>query len=163
MRGRALCLKGGLVLTSLLSALLPLVSVATTVTVKVTVVAVPCTINDDRAIEVEFGDVMTTRIDGNNYLVPVNYSLSCPEILSNAMKLRVWGSGAAFDGTVLQTDKAGLGIELRQVNGKLAVNHWLNFIYPAKPELWAVPVRQGGLVLSGGEFTASATLQADYQ
>lgn len=163
MNGITLGRKCCLALMSLLVTLSPLAGAATTVTVKVRVVAVPCIINDDRVIEVEFGDVMTTRIDGNSYRVPVNYSLSCPEVLSNAMKLRVWGNAAAFDDTALQTDKVGLGIELRQVNGKLAANRWLNFTYPAKPELWAVPVRQGGTRLTGGEFTASATLQVEYQ
>ncbi|VTR20674.1 putative minor fimbrial subunit StfE [Serratia fonticola] len=68
-----------------------------TVTVKVTVVApLPCMINDDRPIEVEFGDVMTTRVDGDNYKMPVNYTLSCTGPASNAMKLQVKGTGAAF-------------------------------------------------------------------
>ncbi|WP_439069747.1 fimbrial protein [Serratia nevei] len=135
-----------------------------TVTVKVTVVAPPpCVINDDRPVEVEFGDVMTTRVDGDNYKMPVNYTLSCSGGTSNAMKLQVKGSGAAFDATVLQTNKTGLGIELRQGDGKLAVNSWLNFTYPNKPELWAVPVKQAGTTLTGGEFSAGATMAVDYQ
>ncbi len=61
-----------------------------TVTVKVTVVAPPpCVINDGRPIEVEFGDVMTTRVDGDNYKMPVNYTLSCTGDTANAMKLQI--------------------------------------------------------------------------
>ncbi|CAI1772527.1 Minor fimbrial protein prsF precursor [Serratia quinivorans] len=153
-------------LSALLSAL-PLLAWAAgsaTVTVKVTVVAPPpCVINDDRPIEVEFGDVMTTRVDGDNYKMPVNYMLSCPGAPSNAMKLQVKGTGAAFDSTVLQSNKADLGIELRQGDSKLAVNGWLNFTYPNKPELWAVPVKQRGATLTGGEFSAGATMEVAYQ
>ncbi|CAI1018691.1 Minor fimbrial protein prsF precursor [Serratia proteamaculans] len=135
-----------------------------TVTVKVTVVAPPpCVINDDRPIDVEFGDVMTTRVDGDNYKMPVNYTLSCTGGTSNAMKLQVKGTGAAFDATVLQTNQTGLGIELRQGASKLAVNSWLNFTYPNKPELWAVPVKQAGTTLTGGKFSAGATMAVDYQ
>ncbi|WP_261418353.1 fimbrial protein [Serratia proteamaculans] len=135
-----------------------------TVTVKVTVVAPPpCVINDDRPIEVAFGDVMTTRVDGDNYKMPVNYTLSCTGGTSNAMKLQVKGTGATFDATVLQTNQTGLGIELRQGSGKLAVNSWLNFTYPNKPELWAVPVKKTGVTLTGGEFSAGATMAVDYQ
>jgi type 1 fimbria pilin len=135
-----------------------------TVTVKVTVVAPPpCVINDDRPIDVEFGDVMTTRVDGDNYKMPVNYTLSCTGGTSNAMKLQVKGTGAAFDAAVLQTNQTGLGIELRQGASKLAVNSWLNFTYPNKPELWAVPVKQAGATLTGGEFSAGATMAVDYQ
>ncbi|HGM6401959.1 TPA: fimbrial protein [Serratia marcescens] len=136
----------------------------TTVTVKVTVVVPPpCVINDDRPIDVEFGDVMTTRVDGDNYKMPVNYTLSCNGDAPNAMKLQVKGNGAAFDATVLQTSKSGLGIELLQSGGKLVVNSWLNFTYPNKPELWAVPVKQAGEPLTGGEFSAGATMAVDYQ
>ncbi|MGB8665546.1 MAG: fimbrial protein [Serratia inhibens] len=135
-----------------------------TVTVKVTVVAPPpCVINGNRPIEVEFGDVMTTRVDGNNYKMPVNYTLSCTGSSSNAMKLQVKGTGAAFNATVLLTNKAGLGIELRQGDTKLAVNRWLTFSYPNTPTLWAVPVKQAGATLTGGEFSAGATMAVDYQ
>lgn len=134
------------------------------VTVSVTVVQPPpCTINDDQPIEVDFGDVMTTRVDGINYRMPVNYALSCSNASSNAMKLQVNGSGASFDSTLLRTNKTGLGIELRQGNNKLPVNRWLSFTYPQKPELWAIPVKQSGTTLTGGEFTAGATMKVAYQ
>lgn len=135
-----------------------------TVSIKVTVVAPPpCTINDERPIEVEFGDVMTTRVDGKNYRMPVNYTLTCKEGSSNALKLQVYGNGASFDSTMLKTNKTGLGIELRQGDSKRAVNSWLNFTYPDKPELWVVPVKQSGVTLRGGEFTAGATMKVAYQ
>jgi type 1 fimbria pilin len=135
-----------------------------TVTVTVTVVAPPpCVINGNRPIDVEFGDVMTTRVDGNNYKMPINYTLSCTGSSSNAMKLQVNGAGAAFNATVLRTNKTGLGIELLQGDTKLAVNRWLMFSYPNAPALWAVPVKQAGVTLAGGEFSAGATMAVDYQ
>lgn len=156
--------RAGYCLAVLLMALPIIAQAITTVTVKVTVVALPsCIINDDRPIVVEFGDVLTTRVDGSNYRLPVNYTLDCKDAPSNAMKLQVQGTGAGFDGTVLQTNKSGLGIELQQGDAKLPVNSWLNFAYPRKPELWVVPVRQSGATLTGGEFTAGATMKVDYQ
>lgn len=135
-----------------------------TVTVTVTALALPaCVINDDRPIEVEFGDVMTTRVDGNNYRKRVGYNLSCKGGAHNAMKLQVQGNGASFDSSLLKTNKAGLGIELQQGNSKLGINTWLKFFYPNKPELWAMPVKQGGATLAGGKFNASATMMVDYQ
>lgn len=138
-------------------------AVTSTVTVQVTVLEPPCVINDDRPIEVDFGEVMTTRVDGVNYRRPVDYTLLCSKAFSNAIKLQVQGNGASFDRTVLHTNKAGLGIGLRHGDNKLPVNNWLNFTYPNAPALWAVPVRQSGATLKGGEFTASATLQVAYQ
>lgn len=152
------------VLAGMLAALPMLAWASSSITVKVTVLAPPpCVINDDRPIDVEFGDVMTTRVDGDNYKMPVNYTLSCTGGTTNAMKLQVKGTGAAFDATVLRTNQTGLGIELRQGDSKLAVNDWLNFTYPNKPELWAVPVKQRGATLKWGEFSAGATMAVDYQ
>lgn len=154
----------GCSLAVLLTALPIMAKAVTTVTVKVTVVTPPsCIINDEKPIEVDFGEVMTTRVDGSNYRLPVTYTLNCKDVRSNALKLQVQGTGAAFDGTVLQTNKAGLGIELQQGDTKLPLNGWLNFTYPNQPELWAVPVKQRGATLTGGEFTAGATMKVDYQ
>lgn len=55
-----------------LVALLPTLSfvanAVTTVTVKVTVIASPaCIVNNNEAIEVEFGDVITTQVNGTDY------------------------------------------------------------------------------------------------
>lgn len=135
-----------------------------TVTVKVTVVEVPpCTINGNRVIEVDFGDVIVPQIDGHRYLKPVNYSLECTGQLTNAMKLAIQGNPASFDNSALKTSVDGFGIAMR-VNGQpLAINNWLNFVYPNKPVLEAVPVKRAGVELPGGEFSAGATLMVQYQ
>lgn len=129
----------------------------------VNIMAPPCVINDNRPIEVEFGNVMTTRVDGNDYRMPVNYTLDCKDAPSSAMKLQVQGAGASFDGALLQTSNAALGIKLQSGTTPLPINTWLNFTYPNKPELSAVPVKQSGITLAGGEFTAGATMKVDYQ
>lgn len=147
-------------------ALWPMLAGATTaiVTVKVVVMAPPpCVINGDRLIEVEFGDVMTTRVDGNNYRIPVDYTLSCTGASSRMMKMKMAGIGATFDGSVLMTTTAGLGLQLQQGDRKLPLNTWQNFVYPLTPRLWVVPVKQSGVALKGGEFYAGATMQIAYQ
>ena len=134
------------------------------VTVKVTVVAPPpCVINDNKAIEVAFGDVITTRLDGTNYRMPVNYTLDCDAEANNAMKLQVQGTAAGFDVEALQTTVPELGIRLQNGTTTLPVNTWVNFTYPTKPELFAVPVKAAGATLLAGEFTASSTMRVDYQ
>ncbi|EOV8484583.1 fimbrial protein [Klebsiella aerogenes] len=134
------------------------------VKVHVTVISPPpCKINDDKPIEVDFGDVMTTRIDGNNYRMPINYSLDCKDSTGKSFRLQISGSSASFDNKVLLTNIQTLGVELQQMGNKISVNEWIEFVYPAKPELWAVPVTKRGSKLPGGEFTAGATLRLDYQ
>ncbi|MBH3259857.1 fimbrial protein [Serratia marcescens] len=136
----------------------------TTVTVKVTVVAPPpCIINNDQPITVEFGEVMTTRVDGNNYKMPVNYTLECTGGSSNALALTITGNAMSSDGTALQTNKTGLGVRLLEGSTPYTINSPIKFTYPSKPELYAVPVQQSGTTLTGGEFSAVATMNVAYQ
>lgn len=134
------------------------------VSVKVKVVPVPCTINEGNPIIVDFEEVMTTRIDGKNYRKPIEYTLNCTGMTSVLIKLRVVGAGAGFDRTLLGTSVNGLGIEFWQSgNFKVPLNSWLDFMYMKPPTLWAVPVKQQGISLKGGEFYAAATMELHYQ
>lgn len=131
--------------------------------VKVNIVSPPCIINNNEDIIVSFGEMMATRVDGNHYRVPVNYTLDCKNTSSRAMKLQMQGSSTSFDGTLLGTDNPALGIKILNDATPLSVNTRMNFTYPDKPELWAVPVKHSGVTLSTGEFFAVATLKIDYQ
>ncbi|EOE4103113.1 fimbrial protein, partial [Klebsiella pneumoniae] len=53
--------------------------------VKVNIVSPPCIINNNEDIIVSFGEMMATRVDGNHYRVPVNYTLDCKNTSSRAM------------------------------------------------------------------------------
>lgn len=124
----------------------------------------PCKINDDKPIEVNFGnEVVTTRVDGSNYRMAVNYGVTCTGQSSSAMKIQIQGTGAGFDSTVLQADKTDLGIALFNNDKKLALNTWLNFTYPTFPKLEAVPVKKTGATLVAGAFKAGALMIVDYQ
>lgn len=140
---------------------------AATVKVSVTVVKpLPCIINGGRPIEVNFGDeVMTTRIDGYRYRVPIDFSFTCANPYKSAMRMQIRGGTANFGQGLLGTNRDSLGIAiLRQQNGEpLSLNSWLNFTYPNLVKLDAVPVKRAGVNLDTGEFTASATLRVDYQ
>ncbi|WP_163333707.1 fimbrial protein [Enterobacter bugandensis] len=135
-----------------------------TVEVRVTVVeSPPCIINGDRIIEVDFGDVIVPRIDGINYTKSVDYTLECKGQLTNIMKMAINGNPVTFDNSALKTNVTDFGIALR-ANGKpLVINNWINFIYPDKPFLEAVPVKRAGADLPGGEFNAGATMMVLYQ
>ncbi|ALE97905.1 putative fimbrial protein SteD [Serratia marcescens] len=140
---------------------------AATVKVSVTVMQpLPCTINGGRPIEVDFGDeVMTTRINGNFYRMPIDFSFTCNNPYKNAMRLQVQGGTANFGQGLLGTSRDGLAILILQRQGgdQLPLNSWHNFSYPNPVKLDAVPVKRSGVNLATGEFTASATLRVDYQ
>lgn len=143
---------------------LPVMASTTMVTVKVRVVAMPCEINNNNLIEVNFGnDVMTTRVDGEYKKMPITYTLKCQGGASHAVRMRIDGQGTAFDGGVLKTNKSDFGIALLNGGKRLPINGWLNFTYPNQPTLEAVPVKRSGARLSGGAFSAGATMKVEYR
>ncbi|CNK15690.1 exported pilin protein [Yersinia mollaretii] len=126
--------------------------------------APPCVINSNSMITVDFGDdLLTSRIDGVNYMKPVNYSLNCTAAASNAMKMSIKGDGATLDASYLRTSNTGLGIKLMNSGQPFALNTALNFTYPAVPVLQAVPIKQTSAALATGLFTAAATMVVEYQ
>lgn len=139
------------------------------ITVKVTIVAPPpCTINDNKPVVVSFDDVLTTRIDGNNYRRKIPYNLKCTEanLLKNALKLQIEGTsinvGTAI-GVLAVPNVPDFGIRIQQGTTPLPLNSWLNFNYPNMPELYAVPVMKEGSSLTTGEFTSSSVMKVEYQ
>lgn len=125
----------------------------------------PCTIVSANPIEINFTDeVMTTRVNGLNYMKDINYELNCTEAVSNSLKLKISGVGSSFDSKVLATrSKPDLGIQFYREGASLNLNEWFNFSYPQKPRLLAAPTKRNGSVLTAGGFTATATLHVDYQ
>lgn len=123
----------------------------------------PCLINDGKMIEVNFGEVMSTRIDGVRYKEPIHYTATCQKMPTNAMKVYVTGSATGFDSNALQTNITGLGVRILYQGNLLDLGKTVNFTYPNLPELEAIPVRDQNEALVGGDFVASGTLHVDYQ
>lgn len=136
----------------------------TYITIRGNVIAPPpCVINNGNTVLVDFGEVMSTRIDGVRYRQPVNYSAECSKMPANAMTLAITGNAAGFDSDALRTEISGLGVRLLYQGRQLALGEKVAFTYPAFPVLEAVPVRDVSAVLTGGDFAATATLELDYQ
>lgn len=118
---------------------------ATTVNVSVTVLAVPsCVINGHRTIEVDFGEVLTASVNGDNYIQKVNYTLDCSNLQTNALQMKIQGNATSFDASALQTNIDDFGVALRTNGQPLNINSWLKFTYSANqaPLLEAVPIKK---------------------
>lgn len=126
--------------------------------------APPCIVNGGNQIVVDFGnEVMTTRIDGTAYKERIAFTLDCSEAIDTKQKVRITGTTAGFDTQALAGNQSGFGIALYQGAVRYTPGEWLAFTDPAVPELYAVPVKQDGVTLSGGEFSVLASLVVDYQ
>jgi P pilus assembly protein, pilin FimA len=155
-----------LIATSMLSACLPgRGSADATVNFKGTLIeAPPCVVNGKQQIVVDFGnEVMTTRVDGVNYKQPITFTLDCSTAVSSKQKVRISGTAASFDSNLLSTSVTGLGIALYSGGNRYSPGSWINFTVPDSPTFEAVPVKADGVTLSGGSFSALASLVVDYQ
>ncbi|MBC3379046.1 fimbrial protein [Serratia fonticola] len=124
--------------------------------------ALPCSINNDQLIEVDFGDgVIIRNVDGVRYSEPVPYQIVCSA--PGTVRLSVNGTPTHYDGAAIQTDAAGLGIHLTQAGQPFTLNTPIAVDPSNPPVLMAVPVSDPALPPSPGAFTAGATLLAEYQ
>ncbi|ORM66520.1 hypothetical protein HA45_01130 [Pantoea rodasii] len=132
--------------------------------VKVKVLAPPCDLNKGNDITVDFGKgILASTINGKNYERTLSYTLECPATVSKLLKMQFSGTGAAFNSTLLSTNKNNLAIELKYDGAKVPVNDWFNFTYPNQPVLTAVLVRNSTGGISLGSFSATAMLTVEYQ
>lgn len=126
--------------------------------------APPCVVHNNNVITVNFGDeVMTTRIDGTQYRKLIDFDLDCSMAASSKQKVRITGTPASFDSTALAGGKSGRGIALYNGDTRLNLGSWLNFTDPNIPRLYAAPIKQSGVTLSGGAFRVMASLVVEYQ
>ena len=136
------------------------------ITIKVTVNAAPCEINNNQLIDVDFGNnIITTDVAGGTVEKSVNYTLDCTNaVQSKTLVMRISGSGADFDNTVLKTNIPELGVKFEADGANYPLNTSLVLSSSeSKPALMAILVQQLGARLPTGGFTAGATMTVDYQ
>lgn len=127
-----------------------------------------CFLNNNSQETVHFGDILLTRIDGNNYKRPVPFNLTCTNLAKNTLKLTLQGDATSFNsnGALKTNENAKLGIAFYINNTRQAINQPINFNYAILPTIEAAPVKNttaSFIDTDGGYFTALATLKVDYQ
>ena len=129
-----------------------------------------CVVNEGQLINVEFGEIGGSDLNGSNYpqSIPVRFQCEGGSFEDGTLniKLAVSGTAAAFSNEVFKTDKNDLGIRLTH-NGQLVIP---NEFYPVPNignggswNLVAAPFANGGAEIGEGEFNASATIVAAFQ
>lgn len=138
-------------------------AVSIDINITATVMAGSCIINHGNPIKVNFGDdLLTSKINGENYVKNIDYNISCTALSHNNLSLSINGDVSDFDEFAIQTDNPNLGVQLESNGEKIKVGNRLNFTYPDIPALQAVPVKRSGVELSAGEFSAGAVMVVGY-
>lgn len=124
-----------------------------------------CTINNGSEVDVDFGTrVGVKKVDGVNYLQPMNYKITCdPNANAWAMTLEIVGVSADYDRAAVVTGVTDLAIQIKQNGVPFELNKPIPISLTSPPLLEAVPVKRLGATLTEGPFEATATLKAVYQ
>ncbi len=119
-----------------------------------------CTFSGTRPIAVEFGDVFINDIKDKAYKQSLPYTLVCKgEPGGKAIQMKLMGTTADFDGTLLTTDAKGLGLRLQKDGSDMMLNQWVDIDPAAPPKFDAVLVKQKDASFQNGQaFNGSATL-----
>lgn len=132
--------------------------------IKGEVVDKPCSVNNGRLIEIDFGDVLTTRIQGEYYKKPVEYTVTCDgQSTMPSLNILVDGISSDFDQKLLKTDVDGLGVLFKFGTQDFPIRTKRPFTFSPKPEISAVLVKNKDTELPARKFTANATLKVSYQ
>lgn len=124
----------------------------------------PCQISNDQDINVHFGNVGVNKVDGQNYLQSVPYTLTCDDAdASETLLMTLKGTQSGFENTALGTNADGLGIRILEDGTPMEINKAIPISYTNPPVLQAVPVQQSGVTLPEQDFSVTATLLAEYQ
>ncbi|HGE8278993.1 pilus assembly protein [Serratia marcescens] len=124
-----------------------------------------CTINNGGLVDVDFGNrVGIKKVDGVNYLQPMNYQVNCdPNAQAWAITLEIVGVSADYDRAAVVTGVKDLAIQIKQNGVPFELNKPIPIQLTNLPHLEAVPVKRQGATLKEGPFEATATLKAVYQ
>ncbi|VEI15223.1 Minor fimbrial protein prsF precursor [Serratia plymuthica] len=128
--------------------------------------APPCTINGGEPVEIDFGEVGVNKVDGQNYAQTFTLTYKCEGTSTNKV-LRYLGAATTFDTAAVQSNIPEFGIRLQHqkdgvitpfvVGSTLAIPSYLG-----ASTFIATPVKNTGVELQEGAFTAAATLQLEY-
>ncbi len=146
-----------------------------------TILIPPCTVNDGKTIEVDFGDVSVTDVANDRNRRKVDVPFGCSYSQGKAY-VKVAGTQLGSNTNVLKTDVDNFGIALYQGDGtatKLILGDGKNngkeaIGYPIEKGLTgsgqgngtftftAVPFKEGNGTLNAGKFEASANMSISY-
>lgn len=127
---------------------------------------VPCKLDNDNDINVNFGDnVLVSNLDGKNYIESLSLVVTCEENYAGDLDFRVSGTVSTFDKSAIKTDINNVGIKF--INGMddspFEINKRYKYTQNGRFILKVVPVKASGSTPDVGKLKASAQLLIEVQ
>ncbi len=127
----------------------------------------PCVVNTDN-ITVPLGDMITSKVDGAEYIKEIGVTITCTAAKKDSLKLSFTGDAATGTGVpagLLKTSYDRLGIRFKTgatTRVDLNINTDFSFTKTTVPKLWLVPIKIGTAELEPRDITATATLKIQH-
>ncbi|WP_368542912.1 fimbrial protein [Enterobacter soli] len=127
----------------------------------------PCVVNTDN-ITVPLGDMITSKVDGAEYIKEIGVTITCTAAKKDALKLSFAGDAATGTGVpagLLKTSYDRLGIRFKTgatTRVDLNINTDFSFTKTTVPKLWLVPIKIGTAEMEPRDITATATLKIQH-
>jgi type 1 fimbria pilin len=126
----------------------------------------PCTVSDDKIMNIPFGNIGVKKIDGINFSQQIPYTVDCHGVADDTpLNVKIVGTAVYFDGSAVKTSVDGLGIQIQANNEPMALNQSLKTTLGAISSLvlTAIPVKDPDTELTAQSFIATATLAVEYE
>jgi type 1 fimbria pilin len=124
----------------------------------------PCSISNDRTIEIAFGNVGINKIESENYTRTIDYELDCGSVgAANTILMTLKATPISSEGSIVDSGLKGLWIQFYKNSSPLILNEEFgvdNVLRP--PELSVKLIKNPAEVLGEGSFSLTATLIAEY-
>lgn len=124
-----------------------------------TLQVINCSVNNGKPMDVNFGDAVgVNKVDGVRYRQPLAIEIVCSQPPGELLHLTFAATSTDFDPAAVATNVSDLGIRLLQDEIPIEVNKALPLDEQQLPHFFAVPVKRPESQLTGGAFSAMATL-----
>lgn len=124
---------------------------------------IACTINNDKEIVVQFGNVSSKMADGKQIIKKLDIKITCIGEYSSGLKMQIIGTSSTSD-YVMKTTMDDMGIVFYQNQTPVELHKWFSLPKPVENlQLTASPLLKENSNIKGGEFKAYATLLVGVQ
>ncbi|PAX77395.1 fimbrial protein [Citrobacter braakii] len=123
-----------------------------------------CSINNDRTIEIAFGNIGINKIESENYTRNIDYELDCGSVGgANTVLLTLKATPVPSDGSIIDSGRKGLWIQFYKDSVPLKLNEEFKVEnVTAPPKLMVKLITDPAEDPEEGPFSCTATLIAEY-
>lgn len=123
-----------------------------------------CTVNKDNKINIEWTDLVTMNMTGDNYKQNIISSFECNS--ETKMTIKISGTEAKFGTGMLLTNSDNVAIQFYSGDAKLAVNKGFSYTWSSSAQLPRInvsPVAKNQQLNQQDAFSAAASLIISFE